>query len=68
MIRFVQQNFVHGTEEVLNKLRNDDNLGNEIEIETLGEALDTPYAYVENKMIKGDSPEELYNKIKKNLY
>lgn len=66
MIRFSQQNFVHGTEEVVNKLRND-GLGNSIDIEPEGESFEAPYAYVDNKLVVGDTPKELYNRIKNEI-
>lgn len=68
MIRFIGQNLAQGTEEVLNKLRNEDHLGDRIELVEEGEIVtESPFAYVDNKLVKGDTPTELYDKIKEEL-
>ena len=66
MIKFNEENFIHGTEEVMNNLRND-GYGDQIELDTTGECIEGPCAYVNEVLVEADTPEELYNNIKKQL-
>ncbi len=65
-IRFCENNFTQGTEEVVEKLRRNFKEEN-IEVEScLGYCSDCavgPYALVEDEFIQADSPDELYEAI-----
>jgi uncharacterized protein YuzB (UPF0349 family) len=67
-IRFCENNFGHGTEEVVGKLKND---GASVEVESClgycGDCAMGPFALVDDEFIQAESPEELYQKIKELL-
>ena len=65
-IKFCEHNYNNGTENVVNRLKNDITDG-EIEIVhclgLCGECSTTPCALVNDKLIKASTPEKLYDKI-----
>ena len=67
-IKFCEHNYTKGTENVVYKLKNDIKDG-EIEIVNClglcGECSTVPCALVNDKLIKADTPDKLYNKILK---
>ena len=67
-IQFCDNNFIHGTEEVANKLRQNYPQAT-IEIEScLGYCSDCamgPYALVDGELIQADSSDDLYESIVK---
>ncbi len=67
-ILFCENNFSHGTEEVVNKLREENY---DVEVESClgycGDCAVGPYALVNDEFIQADSPEELYEMIKNHL-
>ena len=65
-IQFCENNFVHGTEEVANKLRQ--NYPNEtVEVESClgycGDCAIGPYALVDGELIQADFADDLYELI-----
>lgn len=64
-IKFCENNFSQGTEEVVNKLESD---GISVEVEPClgycGDCAVGPFALVDDEFIQEDSTDELYNKIK----
>lgn len=64
-IQFCENNFPHGTEEVINKLKDEDY---DVEIESClgycGDCAKSPFALVDDEFIQADTPEELYKMIK----
>ncbi|WBW97014.1 DUF1450 domain-containing protein [Oceanirhabdus sp. W0125-5] len=67
-IKFCEHNYENGTENVVKRLKNDIKDG-EIEVVTClglcGECSTVPFALVNDKLIKADTPEKLYDKIMK---
>ncbi len=65
-IKFCEHNYYKGTKDIINRLKNDIKDG-EIEIVSClglcGECSTIPCALVNDKLIKADTPEKLYNKI-----
>ncbi|HEY8362439.1 MAG TPA: DUF1450 domain-containing protein [Tissierellaceae bacterium] len=63
-IQFCENNFTHGTEEVVNKLR-DENYNVEVEscLGYCGDCATNPFALVDEEFIEADNPEALYEKI-----
>lgn len=63
-IKFCENNYAHGTEDVINRLK-DDKIVVEVEpcLGYCGECAEKPFALVDDDYIEADSPEELYDKI-----
>lgn len=65
-IKFCENNFPQGAEEVTRMLDND---GIAYEVESClgfcGDCAVTPYALVDDELVMAETPEELYNLIKK---
>ncbi|BCN31137.1 UPF0349 protein [Anaeromicropila herbilytica] len=67
-IKFCENNFSFGTEEIMNRLKkdfNDIDISAESCLGYCGDCAVGPYALVNNEMIQADTAEELYEKIKK---
>lgn len=69
-IKFCENNFSHGTEEVVNKLKKEaKNVSVEVE-PCLGYCSDCavqPYALVDGELVLADSADELFDKISDKL-
>ncbi|WP_099189354.1 DUF1450 domain-containing protein [Tepidibacter mesophilus] len=69
-IKFCENNFSHGTEEVVNKIENELN-GVDVEVESClgycGDCAVGPFALVNDELIQADTPDELFNKIKEQV-
>lgn len=65
-IKFCENNFDHGVEQVIEKLKAE-NIGVEVEgcLAYCGECAEGPFALVDDELIQADSAEALYEKIKK---
>ena len=67
-IKFCENNFSQGTEEVTKKLEQD---GIEFEVEPClgycGDCAVGPFALVDDELVQEETPEELYNKIKESI-
>lgn len=63
-IKFCENNFSHGTEEVINRLK-DDNVEFKVEpcLGYCGECAESPFALVDEEYVEAETPEELYDKI-----
>lgn len=63
-IKFCENNFAHGTEDVVNRLK-DENINAEVEpcLGYCGDCAEKPFALVDDEYIEAESPEELYDKI-----
>ena len=63
-IQFCENNFVHGTEEVVNRLQ-EENIDSEVEacLGYCGECAEKPFALVNGEFLEAESAEELYDKI-----
>lgn len=65
LILFCENNFSQGTEEVVNKLRDEDY---DVEVESClgfcGDCAVGPYALVDDEFIQADTPDDLYEMIK----
>ena len=65
-IKFCENNYDQGAQEVINKLKAD---GISYEVEPClgycGDCAMVPFALVDDEMIQGETPDELYEKIKK---
>lgn len=63
-IKFCENNFAHGTEEVVNRLA-EEKINAEVEpcLGYCGECAEKPFALVNDDYIEAESPEELYDKI-----
>ena len=67
-IKFCENNFSNGTEEVVDKLKqNYKNIDINVEscLGYCGECASSPYALVDDELILADSPDKLYNDIVK---
>lgn len=64
-VQFCENNFSHGTEDLIDKLRNK-NIDVEVQpcLGYCGECAVSPIALVDDELIVADSPEELYESIK----
>ena len=64
-VQFCENNFSHGTEDLVDKLRKE-NIDVEVEpcLGYCGECAVGPMALVDDELILEDSPEELYKSIK----
>lgn len=63
-IKFCENNFAHGTDDVVSRLK-EDKIETEIE-PCLGYCTDCaekPFALVDDEYVEADTPEELYDKI-----
>ena len=69
-VKFCENNFDHGTEEVIDRLR-ENHREVEISVESClgycGECAEGPFALVDDEMVKADSAEELYEAIEEML-
>ncbi len=67
-IKFCENNYSQGTEEVTEKLAND---GIEFDVEPClgycGDCAVGPFALVDDELIQAETPEELYDKIKESI-
>ena len=67
-IKFCENNYGEGVEEVIEKLQNE---GIEVEIEPCigycGDCAMGPIALVDDELVQGETPDELYEKIKELL-
>ncbi len=67
-VKFCENNFGHGTDEIAEKLKNE---GINVEIEPClgycGDCAVGPFALVDDEFIQAESPEELYGKIKEQM-
>lgn len=66
-IKFCENNFSQGTEEISQRLENElDTVTVEVEscLGYCGDCAMGPFALVNDEFIQADTPEELYNKIK----
>jgi len=63
-IKFCENNFAHGTEEVVSRLK-DENIATEVEpcLGHCGDCAEKPFALVDDEYVEADTPEELYDKI-----
>lgn len=64
-IQFCENNFFHGTEEVVNKLK-DENYDLEVEscLGFCGDCAVSPFALVNDELLQADTPNDLYEMIK----
>ncbi|NLY86676.1 MAG: DUF1450 domain-containing protein [Tissierellia bacterium] len=64
-IQFCENNFSHGTEEVVNKLK-DENYDLEVEscLGFCGDCAVSPFALVNDELLQADTPNDLYEMIK----
>ena len=64
-IQFCENNFSHGTEEVVNKLK-DENYDLEVEscLGFCGDCAVSPFALVNDELLQADTPSDLYEMIK----
>ncbi|KRQ86336.1 hypothetical protein ABG79_01848 [Caloramator mitchellensis] len=66
VIKFCENNFSHGTDEVVEKLKTLD--GVEVEVESClgycGDCAVGPYALVDDELVQADTADELFEKIK----
>ncbi|CAH2214684.1 DUF1450 domain-containing protein [Tepidibacter aestuarii] len=66
-VKFCENNFSHGTEEIVNKIENE---LNEVDVEVepclgyCGDCAVGPFALVDDELIQADTPDELFDKIK----
>ncbi|MFZ5965874.1 MAG: DUF1450 domain-containing protein [Bacillota bacterium] len=64
-IKFCENNFSYGTDEVVSKLQND---GLHVEVESClgycGDCAVGPFALVNDELVQADTAEELYERIK----
>ena len=64
-IQFCENNFPHGTEEIVHKLRGEDF---DVEVESClgycGDCAVGPFALVNDELVQADTAEELYENIK----
>lgn len=64
-IKFCENNFGEGAEQVMEKLKND---GIEFEVESClgycGDCAMKPIALVDDELVDAETPDELYDKIK----
>ncbi|AOT69013.1 DUF1450 domain-containing protein [Geosporobacter ferrireducens] len=67
-IKFCENNFGHGTDEIVDKLKNE---GIEPEVESClgycGDCAVGPFALVDDELVQADTAEELYEKIRAQL-
>lgn len=67
-IKFCENNFAHGTEDVISRLEED---GVQVEVEAClgycGECAEKPFALVNDDYIEAETAEELYDKISEML-
>jgi uncharacterized protein YuzB (UPF0349 family) len=65
-IKFCENNYSQGAEDVIKKLESD---GVSLEVESClgycGDCAMGPFALVDDDLIQADTPDELYDKIKK---
>jgi len=64
-IKFCENNYTQGAEEVISKLENEE-ISFEVEpcLGYCGDCAVGPFALVNDEFIQGDSSDDLYNKIK----
>ncbi|NLK44968.1 MAG: DUF1450 domain-containing protein [Tissierellia bacterium] len=64
-IQFCENNFSHGTEEVVNRLKDEDY---NVEVESClgfcGDCAVGPFALVDDEFVQADTPDDLYEMIK----
>lgn len=69
VIKFCENNFVHGTEDVVEKLK--ENFDAKIIVDSClgfcGDCTNGSFALVNNELIEAESPEELYDVIAETL-
>lgn len=69
-IKFCDNNYAQGIEDIVNKLKSEMNEG-EVQVEPClgycGDCAVGPFALVDDELVQADTPEELYDKIKKEL-
>lgn len=69
-VKFCENNFFQGTDEVKERIENElEDVTVQVD-SCLGFCSDCaagPYALVDNEMVKADSPEELFEKIKEKI-
>jgi uncharacterized protein YuzB (UPF0349 family) len=67
-IKFCENNFIHGTDEMVKKLKANFE-ENKVTIESClgycGDCAEGPYALVNDEFVQADSADELYDKITK---
>ncbi|MDR7855073.1 DUF1450 domain-containing protein [Tissierella sp.] len=67
-IQFCENNFSYGTEEIVNKLRDEDF---DVEVESClgycGDCAVGPFALVDDELIQADTADELYEMIKEEI-
>jgi uncharacterized protein YuzB (UPF0349 family) len=63
-IKFCENNFVHGTDDVISRLK-DDKIETKVEpcLGYCGDCAEKPFALVDDEYVDADTPEELYDKI-----
>jgi uncharacterized protein YuzB (UPF0349 family) len=66
-VKFCENNFIHGTEELIERLEGDID-GLKVEVESClgycGECAAGPFALVDDELVTADSVDELYDLIK----
>jgi uncharacterized protein YuzB (UPF0349 family) len=67
-IQFCENNFSHGTEELVNRLK-DENIDVEVEscLGYCGDCAVGPFALVDDELIQADTADELYEMIKEEI-
>lgn len=69
-IKFCDNNYAQGIEDIVNKLKSELN-EDEVVVESClgycGDCAVGPFALVNDEFIQADTPDELYDKIKKEL-
>ncbi len=64
-IKFCETNYPQGVEEVIDKLKNEEDINIVVEpcLGYCGECLEGPFAVVNDELIQAETPEELFEEI-----